>query len=252
MATSKGLSGNSTDHLTALPPELQHVIFSFLFPNHEPDRVSLEDANPAPHKNNRHSLDFLAATCHALRSEVRAWALHFLIQHQDVTHYKPLKTKMLQERKDFLRGQGGLLFWAERYCVFCGVKSARSAILMNGLHCCKSCDKKEWPNKITKTKAKSDFNLQDHHLGLDRSSVRTSMVEKYVNGRVKARYGTYIGRRGATTLLQMSDVERVAKMVHGNQSLRAPPQAYQRNTELKDLQTTKYGAATGWWSKRGL
>lgn len=152
------------DHLSSLAPELQHMIFDHLLPSHEPDKAfdDLDRAPPPTPKTkkqpNTHPLDYLAATSKALRDEVNEWALHFLAQHKEITKYRHFKTEKIQQRRDFLRGRHGLLTWMERHCVFCGNKSSRSAILMNGLRCCKKCDKEQWPDKITKV---SGLNLSD-------------------------------------------------------------------------------------------
>ena len=150
--TTSKMANREQDHLTRLAPELQHMIFGYLLPSHEPDKAFETEPSKDEKKGCTHSLDYLAATCKALRDEVNEWALHFLAQHKDITKYKPFKTNRIQQRRDFLRGRHGLLTWADKHCVFCGNKSSRSAILMNGLRCCSKCDKEQWPDKITKVR----------------------------------------------------------------------------------------------------
>lgn len=72
------------DHLTSLTPELQHMIFSYLLPTHEPDKAF--DGTVKDEKKARtHPLDYLAATSKGLRDEVNEWALHLLVQWRDIT-----------------------------------------------------------------------------------------------------------------------------------------------------------------------
>lgn len=192
-----------------------------MLPSHEPDKAFECDYLKSPVKSdkkpNTHPLDFLSATCKALRDEVNEWALHFLAQHRAITKYKPYKTSRIQQRRDFLRGRHGLLTWAEKHCVFCGNKSSRSAILMNGLHCCAKCDKEQWPDKITKTEARMKYDLKDEHL-LPSATLSPTAVKMLRDhpGLPKVRYGTYITSNVPTTMFLRKDVETLAKLAHGD------------------------------------
>lgn len=73
------------DHLNALTPELQHMIFSYLLASHEPDKAFNEAETPRSERPRSHPLDYLAATCKNLRDEVNEWAMHFLARHRNVT-----------------------------------------------------------------------------------------------------------------------------------------------------------------------
>ncbi|KAK3716156.1 hypothetical protein LTR37_006601 [Vermiconidia calcicola] len=202
------------DYLSTLPTELQHNIIGCLFASHEPDKP-FEPKKPQPRY---HSLDALAATCRTLRGEVMGWALRFLVQHSDITRYQPRKTAKIQAKRDFLCGRDGLLKWAEKHCVFCGTKSSRSAIMMNGLHCCKECDRKEWPDKITKTDAKRDFGLNEHHLlpHQHHSGAAAKLLAKHPGGLPKLRYGTYTATGVQATMFLRHEVEALAKVAHGD------------------------------------
>lgn len=210
------LTAEPKDHLTSLPPELQHIIFDFLFAQHEPD-IAFSDyaASLSPHQPASHPLDFLAATCKPLRGQMMDWARHFLTRHQDITKHKPLKTAKLQSQRNFLRGRSGLLTWAEKSCVFCGKKSTRSAILMNGLRCCGACDKQQWPDKITKTEAKRKYDLKDHQI-LPHLEFAGKLLIRHPGGLPKLRYGTYVSTGVATTMFLRKDVVARASLVHGD------------------------------------
>lgn len=142
--------------LTGLPPELLHIVFDFLFARHNADKAFLELDRPWLSKSKRHlsglhPLDAISATSKGLRAQVNDWALHFLLKYK---HMAPMRLpKAGQKHKTFnaLRSRtNGLLNWADHHCIFCGKKTARFAIMMNGFRCCGVCDYKEWPSKITK------------------------------------------------------------------------------------------------------
>lgn len=133
---------NERDHLTQLPAELLHAIFSFLLPTHAPDRTVYGSKEEKPCS---HELDKVAATCKLLRSEVSEWALHFLLSHRSITKFAlPKSTAQKSGIVNHLRGRKGLLTWTSTHCIFCGKKSKRSAILVNGFRCCSACDKAHW------------------------------------------------------------------------------------------------------------
>ena len=157
------------DHLTALPPELIHHIVSYIFPTHRPDLAwHLDELNAEKaHSSSgcHHTLDYLAGTCKGLRSSVKDWAETFLRQHREITKYSTTASKRKGKPRDkWLRGGGGLLWWTERHCVFCGRPSKRLAVFMNGFKCCKDCDRDQWPDKMTKTEACDQYDLTDRHL----------------------------------------------------------------------------------------
>lgn len=210
------LTKEPQDFLSPLPSELIHLICEYLFPTHEPDKAFLPPDHAAGKKARpcSHALDCLAAANRRLRSEVNEWALHFLLEHQDITHYKQPKQFQRGASRNLLRrGRPGLLTWSERYCVFCGKKSARSAILMNGLRCCTECDMREWPDKITKTSARKWADLSDEHLLPPHFLSPT--CSHLVRQHVKPRYGTYICAGVPTTMFLRSDVEDLARRLYG-------------------------------------
>jgi hypothetical protein len=219
MASTKSPVNNRTtesvDYLSALPPEIQHLVFDHLFPVHEPD-IAFETHSAARKLVGvPHPLDHVAASCRQLRQSVNAWAQHWLKAHAKITGYKDIKTNKARAKRAYLRGKGGLLTWAEKHCVFCGKASARSAIFISGLRCCMRCDKAQWPDKITKTAAKEKFDLRDHHL-LPGRHEQASSLPKHDIVFPKLRYGTYFSSNVATTMFLTKDVQRLAQVVHGN------------------------------------
>lgn len=215
--TSNG-SSSPIDRLTTLPPELTHLICDFLLPTHEPD-IAFEDILKEKSIGTSHALDHLAATRHTLRAQVNSWAHHFLRQHAAITHYKGPKPskKKPKSLENNLRGRRGLLTWTETHCIFCGKKSNRSAILANGLRCCSACDREQWPDKITKTAAKKDYDLKDHHLLPHQHQHPSPLLARHPAKNLPClRYGTYISSNVPTTMFLSSDVLALANHVHGD------------------------------------
>lgn len=223
---------SSTDHLTTLPSELLQAIASYLFATHEPDKALQSIIGQRTASAQPHDLESLAATCRILRNEVNNWALHFLLEHRRITGYaapesaekaKPKRPKKSQPSSatlgtNFLRisKSAGLLSWSEKKCVFCGKTSARSAIMMNGLKCCKECDKVEWKDKITKTDATKEYDLKDHQLLPQRQKAGPILRNVFKElGIPRLRYGTYVCQGGTTTMFMREDVRKFAEQVHG-------------------------------------
>lgn len=231
------------DHLTQLPAELLHVIFSFLLPTHIPDRAVFDSKKEKPCS---HELDKVAATSKLLRSEVNEWALHFMIAHKTITKFEVPKSVTKRDRTaNRLRGRKGLLTWCSTHCVFCGKKSARSAILVNGFRCCAACDKAQWyvssrmimtliisslfifdptcdfkltpyREKITLTDAKRIYGLREENL-LPNQHVNSETSRKLLAqlGVPQARYGVYTCQGARATMFLLEDVKQLAALVHG-------------------------------------
>ncbi|RMY78831.1 hypothetical protein D0863_00420 [Hortaea werneckii] len=264
------LTTEPKDHLTSLPPELIHLICDYLFPEHYPD-IAFHPNHNNYHSHKPHILENLAATCPTLHSTINTWALHFLRQHSQITQYRDLAKPQNQETRNFLRaspnnhlsnstskpGQTNsnrkpplsLLPWKDRHCIFCGKPSQRHAILVSSFRCCSACDKREWPEKITKTRAKTEYYLSDQHLfppvvspsssltsnpptrdDPSNSTQREAGKKKKKEGKHERarnedqllrypprpiRYGSYISSNVATTMFLERDVRRLAEEVHG-------------------------------------
>ncbi|KXL43569.1 hypothetical protein M433DRAFT_3557 [Acidomyces richmondensis BFW] len=209
------LTVDAPDHFTKLPSELLHLVFDYVFPTHEPDKAFYTSARFSERKSGRvpHPLECLAVTCKRMQAEVHSWAKHWLKAHSDITHYKDYKTKA-QEKRNYLRGKGGLLAWGEKHCIFCGKSSVRSAILVNGFRCCAKCDFEQWPDKITKTAAITQYRLKPHQL---LPNTHPSMIGKQPSKCFpQIRYGTYVSNCTTATMFLRADVEKLAKLVHGD------------------------------------
>ncbi|WPH04413.1 Hypothetical protein R9X50_00730400 [Acrodontium crateriforme] len=200
------------DYLTTLPPELIHEIINHLLANHNTDiafasRKEIDGDVP-------HPLVTLAASCKKLETEVNQWAEHFFKQHAAITHIKPPPTNANPTQRDWLHGPSGLFNWIAKNCAFCGKKSQRAAILANGLKCCSGCDRSQWPDKITKTDAKNQFALKEHHLLPHRHQF--GQFAKSGATLPRLRYGTYMVSGVATTMFLRRDVKILADLVHGD------------------------------------
>ncbi|KXT12080.1 hypothetical protein AC579_1859 [Pseudocercospora musae] len=228
-----------TDRLSALPAELLHHIVAYLWPTHFAEKAFHETRQSCPcshcvppTQGNNHALDYLSATCKTLRSEVNDWARSWLVQHSDITKFNegriwPKATTkrngVVQMRKNFstnfLRGRNGaLLNWAHTNCIFCGKKSRRAAIMMNGFRCCAHCDKKQWPEKVTMSQAVDDYGLSKKQLLPDREASHTevaSMREEFP-GFERIWYGTYISSNVQTTMFMKDDLRRLAATIFGD------------------------------------
>lgn len=77
---------------------------------------------------------------------------------------------------------------------------------MNGLGCCQKCDKEQWPDKITKTEAKTKFLLDDEHLFLWGSARPDEWPT--------CRFGVYTVNGGNCMLFLRKEVERLARAVY--------------------------------------
>lgn len=179
------------------------MIFDYLFCQHNPDRV-YRDSVPTITSRCDHDLDYLSATSRVLRAELNDWAIHFLTSY---ANFQMPKSTNKARTFNMLRGTKGLLTWAKSHCIFCGKKSSRRAILMNGFKCCHKCDRVYWPDKITKTRAWTEYQIREYQLlGRERRDVPLP----------KIRYGTYLCVNVHTTVFERKDVERVATALHGD------------------------------------
>ncbi|KAF2219144.1 hypothetical protein BDZ85DRAFT_206656 [Elsinoe ampelina] len=144
------------DPLTALPMELLHNVLDYLLPTHNvirkcpslgPEQRFSPLAPGTPLLN-------LTLTSHALQSAVNAYSHLLLLRWTHIKAYRPLKTASLEAKRNSF---STLIRLTRTHCVFCGKKSSRKATLMNGLGCCAACDKKEWPDKVTRSDAKKIY-----------------------------------------------------------------------------------------------
>lgn len=200
------------DHFTSLPTELKHSIMDYIYASHSPDKAKFEVYEryhvPSP------DLLSLARASKSMYAEVSSWAHSFLLKHADITKYRESKTLKAAASHQPLNK---FVVWSKRKCAFCGKATVRSAILMNGLKCCQKCDRKEWPNKITKTEAKKRYRLSEELL----FPLLTRHGRSNIGFR-RPRYGTYICQGTLTTMFDEADVRRFAELAHGGgRNLRA-------------------------------
>ncbi|KXS94268.1 hypothetical protein AC578_9652 [Pseudocercospora eumusae] len=216
---SPAASTHNKDRLSALPTELLHHIIAYLWPTHFAEKAF-------------HETHYLSATCKTLRSEVNDWARSWLVQHSDITKFKegrvwPKATTkrngVVQMRKNFntnfLRGRhGALLNWAEAHCIFCGKKSRRAAIMMNGFRCCTQCDKNQWPEKVTMSQAVDDYGLSKKQLLPDREASHSEIAKMREEhpGFQGIWYGTYISSNVQTTMFMKDDLRRLGSRIFGD------------------------------------
>ncbi|KAK0277488.1 E1 ubiquitin-activating protein [Friedmanniomyces endolithicus] len=185
-----------------------------------------------------HALYQLASACRGLDKQLQSWAQHWLKSHAVITKYK--QSHDTQPGRRFLTGKHGLLFWIKRRCVFCGKQTHRSAILANGLRCCIACDQWQWPDKITKTQAKEEYDLREHHL-FPRYHHHPSYAKLaklgIPSGIIVPRYGTCQVDNVMTTMFLLSDVQRLAEAIHGNYEMYVA----RRKREAQDREETGAG-----------
>ncbi|PNS18399.1 hypothetical protein CAC42_6216 [Sphaceloma murrayae] len=205
-----------SDPLTALPPELIQQILSYLLPAH-----TISHPGPAYYYSTQYpvswptvkqrfaplapgnSLSALSATCQSLNCAVQAFSHRLLRSWSHIKPYKVLKTPSLEARRDHLSELYSLM---RSHCVFCGKKSIRRAILMNELGCCASCDKKEWPGKITRTDAKRKYALRDEHL--------FTWGEARPDHWPVCRFGKYVVMSNMCLMFLENEVEALGKAVN--------------------------------------
>lgn len=199
-----------TDHITALPAEILQTVTSYLYATHFPEQASLPiETHPNPFAD----LIALHRSCKILSQQTSSWAHHFLHHHRTITRYRDYKTPTAAAKQ---RPLTELLQWTSKRCVFCGAKSDRTAILMNGLHCCQKCDRREWPDKVTKTEAKKKFKLKDRQLLPERYHA-FSLLGRYP-GLPRLRYGTYYSNGVVTTMFVTGEVEAMSKLAESDMS----------------------------------
>ncbi|GAB7326191.1 hypothetical protein MBLNU13_g10188t1 [Cladosporium sp. NU13] len=199
---------HARDHFTPLPPEVTQQIASYLFATHLPDKAYTSNPSAATISTDLLSL---ASTSKTLHQHTNNWAHHFLHQYRAITKYKDYKTPQAAARQRPLRE---LLQWSSKNCAFCGKKSSRSAILMNGLRCCRTCDREQWPEKITKTEAIKKYNLKEHQLLPSQHHAKKLLTLH--PGLPMLRYGTYFSAGVLTTMFLKDDVEAFAELAHGD------------------------------------
>ena len=78
---------------------------------------------------------------------------------------------------------------------------------MNGLHCCRACDREQWPDKLTATEARKLFGLVKNRFVVMQGSAKVLGQGRRVPGLKELRYGTYICMGVVATMYLRKDVE---------------------------------------------
>lgn len=197
------------DQFNGLATELKHQIFSYVHTSHFPDKAKFE--NWGRYKAPRPDLLSLALVSKPMYAEVSSWAHGFMLKHTTITKYRERKTAKAAAKQNPLNK---FIHWSKHKCAFCGKTTVRTAILMNGLKCCTDCDRKQWPDKISKTDAKKKYHLSEEMLipPLTRYGGRST------KGFKRPTYGTYFCQGTLTTMFDEADVRRFAELAHGGSS----------------------------------
>ena len=197
------------DYITNLPPEILQNISSYLYASHFPDKdIHYLDGRYSgnPYKfHESHDLANLSRAGKRLYQQTNEWAHHFLHANRAVTKYRVYTTPKAAAKQQTALQK--LLRWSARNCVFCGKTSQRKAILMNGLHCCRGCDREQWPEKITDTEARKLFGLFKNRFVVLQGSTQMREGGRRVPEVKELRYGTYICMGVVTTMYLRKDVE---------------------------------------------
>lgn len=82
------------------------------------------------------------------------------------------------------------------------------------MRCCRTCDREQWPEKITKTEAIKKYNLKEHQLLPSQHHAKKLLTLH--PGLPMLRYGTYFSAGVLTTMFLKDDVEAFAELAHGD------------------------------------
>ncbi|KAF1989325.1 hypothetical protein K402DRAFT_418608 [Aulographum hederae CBS 113979] len=231
--------------LQTLPPELFHLILSYLpgilasVPNTTGlDQRSLRHIPDLLYniRIHRHLYLALACTSAELRDSVEDYCKHLIKTYsassatvKDVFD-KRVNVLAGDEKKVQLRRY---IKFAANYCAFCGKKCGRRAIFNNLMMCCVKCDRTVWAARMTKTDALRKYKLSAKHLFGDPHNSFLSFPQDASNSTLcsSARPPNSLGPSHTrltplkhaiyaccgidTTMFFVADVEARARLVHG-------------------------------------
>ncbi|KAF2496553.1 hypothetical protein BU16DRAFT_616680 [Lophium mytilinum] len=225
--------------LAALPIELLHHILSYSIGCRETEEfaqinTSFYHGIPRPHISC--PLYNVAATCRHLRDVVESLTKHLLLSHQSITKFKalasysrkyiPVSTDASIKSKTLRTYRCAWVKWVMRNCAFCGKASSRRALMNDAFHCCQSCDRREWPDKITMTVALQTFNLTKLDLFTPNPLFPTACFPRL-------RVAVYDCVGVETTMFMKEDVEVRAKLIHGEDGLEDQKKRKRRRTKIE-------------------
>lgn len=149
------------DHLTKLPAELLFKILSNLSAPH----ANISNATglhykviDGPELIAGHPFNMLSFCSYRLSKVVEAHCHKLLKDNQAITKFRGLSKKRMCSNGGYetVESYRGRWFkFSSRKCAFCGRQTPRAAIFNCLIKCCKHCDDKEWPPKITKARCSS-------------------------------------------------------------------------------------------------
>ncbi|KAF2801552.1 uncharacterized protein BDZ99DRAFT_577492 [Mytilinidion resinicola] len=233
-------------NLATLPIELLHHILSYSIGCRETEERATIGTVSKPHISC--PLYNIAATCRHLRDVVESFTKHLLLSHRSVTKFKalanysrkyiPVSTDAAIKSKTLRTYRCAWVKWVMRNCAFCGKASTRRALMDDTFHCCQSCDRKEWPDKITMTVALQTFNLTKLDLFTPNPLFPTTWIPPI-------RYAVYDCVGVETTVFMKEDVEVRAKLIHGEDGLE--DQKKRKKRRMKIERATKMRILRGRW-----
>lgn len=100
------------------------------------------------------------------------------------------------------------------------------ALMYNTIRCCRKCDKKEWPDKITMTAALNNYNLT-------KLDLFTPNVLYPENPFPVLRFGIYDCMGVYTTMFMKDEVEERAGLIHGKDSVEDQKARRRRRTRIE-------------------
>ncbi|KAF2460890.1 hypothetical protein BDY21DRAFT_333738 [Lineolata rhizophorae] len=143
--------------LDTLPAEVSDNILSYLIGPY----VAVGKSRSAKDIYRTHPFNNLAATCKSLRTSVESYCQHIL--HRYMGHVRGLPPKDARRKRDLSYRMMWIKLVRGR-CIFCRKGTQMGALFYPEISCCRACDRKEYPNKITLTDAKSACNLSTDQL----------------------------------------------------------------------------------------
>ncbi|KAF8539011.1 hypothetical protein BDD12DRAFT_805690 [Trichophaea hybrida] len=166
--------------LETLPLDLHYHLLSYL-------------DLPRPELRSAHPYLALSNVSKGLYSIVESYCTHRLTRLR--TCFPTTAPKLAARPKNSRRKY--LQHTASR-CRFCNRTTTAYSKLYTFIPCCAACDKREWPEKITLTKAKQKYGLKEEQL--------TSACH----------YGAYYCHNVYTRMFNEPEVRKLAERVHGD------------------------------------
>jgi hypothetical protein len=170
--------------LDSLPQEILHEICFYVSP------VLIHSTRRSLTSN--HPLLALSRVNRTLHAATEGFSRHQLQKLRTRFNYlKPNVFGKAPYRLSYLR------FVRDR-CAFCGNKTVCTARVFNHIRCCRSCDNRKWPDKITLTYARTTYALKEDLL------------------MSRCNWGSYMCHGVWTRMFLERQVKALAREVHGD------------------------------------